>query len=106
MNFVANQNMPFSRNFVVPKLLRSCVIGLAVTLVGTPIQAQSPETYFGTVRASDIFSMSYGARGCIVEVSELAKSERVVQAGQVLVKLDDQRLIASAANIRGQGYLN
>ncbi|MCG6901849.1 MAG: HlyD family efflux transporter periplasmic adaptor subunit [Rhodobacter sp.] len=56
-----------------------------------PVSASTSETYFGTVRASKIFSLSYGARGCIVEVSESAKDERVVQTGQVLVKLDDQR---------------
>ncbi|MDJ0824581.1 MAG: HlyD family efflux transporter periplasmic adaptor subunit [Rhodobacter sp.] len=49
------------------------------------------DTYFGTVRASTISGLSYAARGCIVEISEPAKRQRVAEAGQVLVKLDDQR---------------
>ena len=49
------------------------------------------DTYFGTVRAREISSLSYGARGCIVSVSDDAKRERIVKAGEVLVKLDDQR---------------
>ena len=56
----------------------------------TPV-ASDADTYFGTVRARDIFSLSYGARGCIVDVAEDAKSDRLVQAGQVLVRLDDAR---------------
>jgi multidrug resistance efflux pump len=49
------------------------------------------DAFFGNVRASEISSLSYGARGCVVEVSEDAKREREVQKGQVLVKLDDLR---------------
>jgi len=49
------------------------------------------DTYFGTVRASDIVSLSYVARGCITEVNETAKRSRTVEAGQVLVSMDDQR---------------
>lgn len=49
------------------------------------------DTYFGTVRASDITGLSYGARGCIVEVSQAAKRSRSVTAGEVLVRLDAQR---------------
>jgi len=49
------------------------------------------EVYVGTVRASDMFGLSYEARGCIVAVSETAKTSLVAQAGQVLVELDDQR---------------
>ena len=51
------------------------------------------ETYAGTVRASEISGLSYGARGCIVAVSDDAKRRRVAEAGQVLVELDDQRSI-------------
>jgi multidrug resistance efflux pump len=49
------------------------------------------DTFFGTVQASDIAGLSYEARGCVVEVSEEAKRARVASAGQVLVRLDDQR---------------
>jgi len=49
------------------------------------------DSFFGNVRASDISSLSYEARGCIVEVSEAAERDRVVQAGQVVVRLDDLR---------------
>ncbi len=57
----------------------------------TPDAMAAPETYFGTVRARDIAGLSYGARGCIVEVAEDARRERVAAAGQVLVRLDDRR---------------
>ena len=56
-------------------------------------QEVAGDTYFGTVRASDIASLSYGVRGCVLEVSEAAKRDRVVTAGEVLVNLDDQRAI-------------
>jgi len=49
------------------------------------------DAFFGNVRASEISSLSYAVRGCIIEVSEIAKRERAVLAGQVLVKLDDLR---------------
>ena len=60
------------------------------TIELVPVAAPA-DTYFGTVRARDIFSLSYGARGCIVDVAEDAKAERLVRAGQVLVRLDDAR---------------
>lgn len=49
------------------------------------------DTFFGTVQASNIAGLSYEARGCVVEVSDQAKRQRVATAGQVLVRLDDQR---------------
>lgn len=49
------------------------------------------DRFFGTVQASDIAGLSYEARGCVVEVSDQARRERVASAGQVLVRLDDQR---------------
>ena len=51
-----------------------------------------PDTYFGTVRARDMSSLSYGGRGCIVEVSQTAKRGSMVEAGQLLVRLDAQRM--------------
>lgn len=53
--------------------------------------AVGSDTYFGTVRASDLTALSYGARGCIIEVSDAAKRTRMVAAGEVLVRLDDKR---------------
>ena len=88
------------------KRIRSGVAAAGLALVAVPVLAQDavpvrmvdlvevaaqPDTYFGTVRARDIYSLSYGARGCIVDVAEDAKAERRVVAGQVLVRLDDQR---------------
>ncbi len=63
------------------------------TLRLTQAGAGGGDTFFGTVRAREIAGLSYGARGCIVDVSEDARRERVVRAGQVLVKLDDQRTV-------------
>lgn len=54
-------------------------------------RAVASDTFFGTVQASNIAGLSYEARGCVVEVSEEAKRERVASAGQMLVRLDDQR---------------
>lgn len=51
----------------------------------------APDTFFGTVRASDIAGLSYGARGCIVEIHEAAKQGRTAREGDILVRLDDQR---------------
>lgn len=56
-----------------------------------PGEAVLTDTYFGTVRARDITSLSYGVRGCVVDVSQAAKDTRTVTEGQVLVKLDDER---------------
>ncbi len=76
-------------------LIGAFILGLAAAPGITPAQEASGtarvDTYFGTVRASQISGLSYEARGCIVEVSEEAKRARVAEAGQVLVKLDDQR---------------
>ncbi len=54
-----------------------------------------PEVYVGTVRASDMYGLSYEARGCIVSVSETAKTSQVATEGQMLVELDDQRALLS-----------
>ena len=56
-----------------------------------PYTPPASDAYFGTVRASDLFSLSYGTKGCITAVSEDAKNQRIVQAGQTLVELDDIR---------------
>ncbi len=72
-------------------VLSLCVAGMGPLAAQAQSAAMSAETYFGTVRASDIYSLSYGARGCILEVSEKAKRERLVKSGEMLVKLDDQR---------------
>jgi len=56
-----------------------------------PDGVEVSDTFFGNVRASDIFSLSYGVGGCIVELSEPAKRDRVVQKGQVVIKMDDLR---------------
>lgn len=53
------------------------------------------DTFFGTVQASDMVGLSYEARGCVVEVSDQAKRDRVASAGQVLVRLDDKRSLLS-----------
>lgn len=50
------------------------------------------DSFFGSVSAAEMSSLSYQARGCIVEISDDAKRERVVEAGEVLVRLDDQRV--------------
>ncbi|WP_417207713.1 efflux RND transporter periplasmic adaptor subunit [Antarctobacter sp.] len=49
------------------------------------------DTFFGTVQATGMVGLSYEARGCVVEVSEQAKRDRVASAGQVLVRLDGKR---------------
>ena len=69
-------------------LVTACLTIAPLQAIG---QSASSETYFGTVRASDISSLSYGARGCVLEISEVSKRERLVKKGEVLVKLDDQR---------------
>ena len=51
----------------------------------------APATFFGTVRADGMAGLSYGARGCIAEVSEPARRSGRAEEGQVLVRLDDQR---------------
>jgi len=58
---------------------------------GMALAQDEPNSFFGNVRASDISSLSYEVRGCIVEVSETAERDRVVEAGQVVVRLDDLR---------------
>jgi multidrug efflux pump subunit AcrA (membrane-fusion protein) len=65
-------------------------------------QAVLTDTFFGTVRARDLASLSYGTRGCVVSISEEAKTSREVRAGQVLVELDDQhsRLALRTAEAR------
>lgn len=87
-------------------LLGCCAVGLV--LVPKPSAAQqqaisvatqrliatsnaAADTFFGNVRASEISSLSFGARGCIVEISEGAKRKRVVAAGRILLRLDDPR---------------
>ncbi|KNG94141.1 hypothetical protein ATO11_07850 [Pseudaestuariivita atlantica] len=65
-------------------------LGASAQTTGQTLSAIPAQTYFGTVRASDMAGLSYGARGCIVEVSETAKRARVAQAGEVLVRLDDR----------------
>lgn len=58
------------------------------------LQAQrmvTTDTFFGTVQATAMVGLSYEARGCVVEVSEQAKRDRVATAGQVLVRLDGKR---------------
>ena len=54
-------------------------------------QTVQGETYFGTVRAREITSLSYGARGCITAVAENAKVAGSAEKGQLLVQLDDAR---------------
>ncbi|MDA7426231.1 HlyD family efflux transporter periplasmic adaptor subunit [Thalassococcus lentus] len=49
--------------------------------------------YLGTVRASNMHALSYGARGCIQTLSEEAKRAQMAQAGQELVRLDDQSAV-------------
>ncbi|MEL7115472.1 MAG: HlyD family efflux transporter periplasmic adaptor subunit [Pseudomonadota bacterium] len=61
------------------------------TLRLTPIQMSTNDSYFGTVRARDLSSLSYEARGCVIEVSEDAKTVGEVAAGHGLLRLDDQR---------------
>jgi multidrug resistance efflux pump len=63
---------------------------LALLAAQAPAQAVG-DTFFGTVRASDMAGLSYNARGCIVAIDEAAKQDRMVQAGTVLVRLDDAR---------------
>lgn len=66
----------------------------AAFVLCSPVLAQSMtggDTFFGTVRASDIAGLSYGARGCIVEVSATAEQSRAATAGEMLVRLDDAR---------------
>ena len=70
------------------------LIGAGVILAlgtGMAVAQDGTESFFGNVRASDISSLSYEVRGCITEVSEEAERDRVVQAGQVVVRLDDLR---------------
>ncbi len=65
---------------------------LAVETARLQKDADAPaEVYVGTVRASELLGLSYGARGCILTVSEEAKRAKVASEGQVLVELDDQR---------------
>ncbi|KMW59471.1 putative RND efflux membrane fusion protein [Candidatus Rhodobacter oscarellae] len=64
---------------------------LALALVPFTAGADDAETYFGTVRASEIDGLSFEARGCIVEISDAAKTARRAAGGQVLVRLDAQR---------------
>lgn len=71
--------------------LSATAICASLTIFATQAPAQSGDTFFGTVRASDIAGLSYGTRGCIVEVAEAAKQSRQAKAGEVLVRLDDQR---------------
>lgn len=59
-------------------------------LVAEP--ASASDTFFGSVSAREISSLSYGARGCVLEIAEDAKHTREVRAGQTLVQLDDQRV--------------
>jgi len=76
-------------------------LGLTLGLAApTPAPAQTrpqaaPDTFFGaffgSVRAREIASLSYGARGCVTEVAETAENGGAVAAGAVLVRLDDQR---------------
>ncbi|WP_370311352.1 efflux RND transporter periplasmic adaptor subunit [Sagittula sp.] len=54
-----------------------------------PVSAPQ-ESYVGTVRARDMYGLSYGTTGCIVGISEEAKRMQVAKAGQVLVELDDK----------------
>jgi len=76
-----------------------CALGLGPATAQSTIETArlvphappASEAYFGTVRARDLFSLSYGAKGCITAVAEDAKSQRLVQAGQTLVELDDMR---------------
>lgn len=94
-------------------LLGLCAMGIAITPElsvaqeqALPVETQrltpNTDTIFGNVRASNISSLSYGARGCIVDVSEDAKRERVAQAGQVLVKLDDLRSLLALRTVEAR----
>lgn len=60
-----------------------------------PQRTVTTDTFFGTVQATAMVGLSYEARGCVVEVSEQAKRDRVASAGQVLVRLDGKRSLLS-----------
>ncbi len=73
-------------------MTRSLFTAFAALAFAAPVAAQdAPASYFGTVKAAQLEGLSYGARGCITEVSVAARTGRVASAGQVLVRLDDQR---------------
>ncbi len=76
-----------------PAIGRVCIAAAGIIAAGAATEAlsQSGETYFGTVRASDLVSLSYAARGCILQTNEAVKNARVAEAGQVLVTLDAER---------------
>lgn len=85
---------------------QTILAALFVSGLSAPAQAQAPEvevmrlelgraeltdTYFGTVRATELTSLSYGVRGGVTQVSADAKRSRTVAAGVPLVELDAQR---------------
>lgn len=49
-----------------------------------------PSTFAGTVVARDLTGLSYETGGCIAQVSQQARRTGLAEAGQLLVRLDDQ----------------
>ena len=74
-------------------LMFSLSLGLAVATSVFPAFAQesfTPINLAGTVIADNKIGLSYGARGCITEISQGALQSGKATNGQVLVQLDDR----------------
>jgi len=68
-------------------------LGLAFTSLAVPALAQDPFQTIklaGTVVADNKTGLSYGARGCITELSQAALQSGKARAGELLVALDDR----------------
>jgi len=75
------------------KIMFSLSLALAVATSVFPAFAQesfTPINLAGTVIADNKIGLSYGARGCITEISQGALQSGKATNGQVLVQLDDR----------------
>tara|TARA_B100000780_G_scaffold16087_1_gene10628 strand:- start:261 stop:1199 length:939 start_codon:yes stop_codon:yes gene_type:complete len=69
--------------------------GLALAILALPASAQEPFQSInlaGTVVSDNKTGLSYGARGCITEISQVALKTGKAIKDQVLIKLDDRAI--------------
>ena len=74
-------------------LIIGLVIATIVTRPGFAQEPLEPLSLAGTVIADNKAGLSFGARGCIIEISKNALQSRNAFAEQVLVRLDDRAAI-------------
>ena len=74
-------------------LIIGLVIATIVTRPGFAQEPLEPLSLAGTVIADNKAGLSFGARGCIIEISKNALQSRNAFAKQVLVRLDDRAAI-------------